>query len=472
MEALAWVSDWILPFLIVLGLLVFVHELGHFLVARWCGVRVEAFSIGFGKELVGWRDRHGTRWKLCLLPLGGYVKFFGDAGAASTADGAAMTEMSPEDKAVCFHHKPLRHRAAIVAAGPAANYLLAIVIFAGLFMTNGRLATEPVVSDVIEGSAAQAAGLLIDDRILSVDGDRVSRFQDLVDIIRLNPGTPIDIAVQRNGETLVLTAVPDVIIEEDDFGQRAIGRLGILHHVTYPVVADISAGSAAAAAGFQPGDRLLAVNDARIRVFDDLVAVVRANPDREITVTVSRGTDIVTLSAVPDPVVTQTGQGRQVTGRLGITHRMAGKPGTRVVHGPVSAVIHAVEHSWGITVMSLRAVGQMLVGDRSVSEMGGPLRIAHLSGEVAQLGIVVLLNFMALLSISLGLINLFPIPVLDGGHLLYYAVEAVRGRPLGPRVQEIGFTVGLALVVGLMLMVTINDVRQGPFLEFLKGIVS
>lgn len=378
MEALGWVSDWIVPFIVVLGILVFIHEMGHFLVARLCGVRVEAFSIGFGPELAGWNDRRGTRWKVCLLPLGGYVKFFGDASAASTPDGDDLQEMSAEERAVCFHHKPLAQRAAVVAAGPAANYLLAIAIFAGLFMTQGQPATDPVVSEVMAGSAAEAAGLQPDDRFVAIDGAAIDRFQELQDIIRLNPGTPITITVERDGRAIDLEAVPDVIVEEDDFGRREIGRLGVQN---------------------------------------------------------------------------KTG------------HRF-------VVHDPISAVASAVDHTWAITAMSLRAVGQIITGERSVKEMGGPVRIAHMSGEVAQRSWLTLINFMGLLSISLGLINLFPIPVLDGGHLLYYAIEAVRGKPLGARAQEVGFTVGLALVVGLMLVVTVNDLSQGPFLDFLTALVS
>ena len=369
--------DYVLPFLIILTVLVFVHELGHFWVARRNGVRVEVFSIGFGPELAGFTDKAGTRWKLSALPLGGYVKMFGDAGAASTP-GEELRHMTPEERKVAFHHKRLGQRAAIVAAGPVANFLFAIIFAALLFMTAGRPFTPPEVGSIIPGSAAAKAGLQPGDRMLELDGSRIDSFEDIQRIVQLSPGEPLPARVQRDGTTLELTLTPDRQEETDRFGNvHAFGRLGI------------------ARAGLE-------------------------------------------------------------TVRL----------------GPLEAVAAAVEHVFVTTGMILKVVGQMISGSRPADEIGGVVRIAHLSGEVSQVGLVAVINFMVMLSINLGLINLFPIPMLDGGHLLFYAIEAIRGRPLGERAQEYGFRIGFALVIGLMLFATWNDLVYFRVVHLVKQIAS
>lgn len=358
-------SDYLLPFLIVLTVLVFVHELGHYLLARWNGVRVEVFSIGFGPELFGWTDKAGTRWKFSLVPLGGYVKMFGDANAASQP-GEDTDQMSAEERAVAFPHKRLGQRAAIVAAGPIANFLFAIVILGGLFMLWGQPYTTPVIDEVRPDTAAAAAGLQSGDRIVAIEGSPVDRFQDVQRVVRLSPGEPLSIVVQRNGERLELTATPTRTTIDDSMGnEHTIGLLGV------------------------------------------------------------------------------TSQGLEYKR-----------------HGPVRAVMAAGEETYNLTVGTLQAVGQIIGGSRSAEELGGPIRIAQMSGEVADAGATNLIWFMAVLSINLGLINLFPVPMLDGGHLMFYAIEAVRGRPLGERAQEYGFRIGLALVLTLMLFVTWNDLAQ------------
>ena len=378
---MAWLIDSMTvvgPFLVVLTVLVFVHELGHYLSARRNGVKVQTFSIGFGPELLGWTDRSGTRWKLSLIPIGGYVKMFGDADATSMP-GEAVEEMTEAEKAVSFFHKRLVQRAEIVAAGPAANFLFAIIVLAGFFMTVGQPFTPADIGEVIAGSAAERAGLKPKDTIVAIDGKAIERFEDIQQIVGLDDGETLQVQVRRNGQELTLTATPSVEEEKDIFGNvHRIGRLGIKR----------------------------------------------------------TGTEFLRRD-------------------------------------PLSAVYRAVGETWNITAGTLTAAGQMVMGRRTADELGGPIAIAQMSGVVARVGVVDLIRFMALLSVNLGLINLFPIPVLDGGHLLFYAAEAIRGRPLGQRAQEYGFRLGLALVLTLMIFVTWNDlVHRTGVIPFLKSLLS
>lgn len=366
-----------LAFVVVLSVLVFVHEWGHYWVARRAGVRIEVFSIGFGPELFGFHDRHGTRWKVSALPLGGYVKMFGDADPASTP-GAGLADMTPEERAVSFHHKPLGARAAIVFAGPAVNFLFAIVVLAGLFSTAGQPYTPADIGEVLPGSAAERAGLMPGDLITAIDGASVARFEEIRQIVSINPGRPLTLEVRRDGAPISVRVTPDVVEMRDRFDNaHPVGRLGIT--------------------------------------------------------------------------------------RAGAEH---------VVHDPATASWEAIREVGGMISGTFTALGQMIEGSRGTEELGGPLRIAQMSGEVAQNGAYSLLWFMAFLSVNLGLINLFPLPMLDGGHLLFYAFEAVRGRPLGARVQEYGFRIGLALVLTLMVFATWNDLVQLRVVDFLRRLIS
>ena len=372
--------DYILPFLLVLTILIFVHELGHYWVAKRCGVKVEVFSIGFGRELFGWTDKSGTRWKIAWLPLGGYVKMFGDADAASTPDRAAESAMSEADRSVSFHHKPLGWRAAIVAAGPLANFAFAILIFAALFLAHGRPFTAPVVGSTIEGMPAAIAGIQAGDRIVAINAARIERFEEIQRVVLFNLDQPLRIDLIRGSQPLRVELRP-IVIEETD-------RLG---------------------------------NSMRLP-------------------------------------------------RLGI--RSAGQRDIETISSPTRAIWLAVEETWTQTVGTLRAVGQMIVGQRGADELSGPLGIAKVSGEAAQSSWAALIALAGTLSISLGLINLFPIPILDGGHLVFYAIEAVRGRPLGPRAQEYGFRVGLVLVVSLMLFATWQDLVRLRIVQYVVSLVS
>ncbi|UEM05883.1 RIP metalloprotease RseP [Skermanella rosea] len=377
MEFLTGLWTYVIPFLVVLTVLVFVHELGHYWVARRNGVRIETFSIGFGPELFGRTDRAGTRWKFSAIPLGGYVKMFGDADAASTPSGAVRT-MTPQEREVSFFHKRLGQRAAIVAAGPIANFLFAIIGLTLLFSLYGQPYTPPDIGTVQEQSAAARAGILPGDVIVEIDGQPIERFEEVQQIVRFNQGTPLALVVERDGSRLPLTVTPEITQITDRMGNtHSIGLLGI--------------------------------------------------------------------------------------GRAGMEYRR---------HDPLTALWQAGRETVNLTVGTLGAVGQMISGSRGTEELGGPLRIAQMSGEVAQSGVVALVWFMAILSVNLGLINLFPIPMLDGGHLLFYAVEAIRGKPLGDRAQEYGFRIGLALVLTLMVFATWNDLVHLRVVDFFRDLIS
>lgn len=371
-------SGYLLPFLILLTVLVFVHEAGHYLVARWNGVRVETFSIGFGPEIFGFNDRHGTRWKFSLIPLGGYVKMFGDRNAASMPDDAAVAAMSAEDRKVAFAEKSVGQRAAIVVAGPVANILFAIVVFAGIFSTVGEPYTPPEIGAVEPGSAADAAGIKPGDRIVSINGSAVHRFEDIRQTVQVGLGAPLKVVVARDGTEIDLDVRPTVVEQQDSLGNSfQLGRLGVQ----------------------------------------------------------SRGLAYVR-------------------------------------HDPATSVWRGVVASWNQVEVAGRAIGQMVAGVRSTKEVGGPLRIAWMTGEVAEGGFLVALTFAAILSVHLGLINLLPVPMLDGGHLLFYAAEALRGRPLGVRAQEYGFRLGLALVFVLFVFATWNDLVHLRVVQFIQGLVT
>ncbi|MFK8251558.1 RIP metalloprotease RseP [Ancylobacter terrae] len=363
-----WLLGYVIPFLFVLTIVVFFHELGHFWVARRAGVRVVAFSLGFGPEIAGFNDRHGTRWKLSAIPLGGYVKFYGDESAASTPDRASLARMSAQEASESFYGKSVAARAAIVAAGPIANFLLAIVIFAGLFMTLGRPILMPVADSVQAESAAARAGIKAGDRIVSIDGTPIESFSDMQRIVSASAGQELSITLDRGGEPVTVAATPDQREVRDSFGN--VHRIGVLG---------------------------------------------------------------ITRSDDPATVRTQR-------------------------YGPVDAVAMGTREVWFVVTRTFDYIGGIFSGRESADQLGGPIRIAQVSGQVATFGLGALLQLTAVLSVSIGLLNLFPVPLLDGGHLLFYAVEALRGRPLSDRAQEVGFRIGLALVLMLMLFATWNDI--------------
>lgn len=389
LELFAVIWDYVIPFLVVLTVLVFVHEMGHYLAARKCGIRVEVFSVGFGREIFGWTDKAGTRWKLSAIPFGGYVKMFGEMqthrdapperenGAQAPADDRSGIATGAPD---AFDSKSLGQRAFVVFAGPLANFLFAIVILAGMFMTVGQPFTPSDIGTVIPNSAAERAGFQPGDVITGIDGTRVERFEQVIRTVQLRPGETLVFQVQRGDREISLTAVPDVLDQKDRFGnQQRIGRLGIS----------------------------------------------RAGTDMKL-----------------------------------------------IKHDPLTAVWRATTETYVLTGSIFSALGQIIRGTRSTKELGGPIRIAEMSGNVWQAGLISVLMFATILSINLGLINLFPVPMLDGGHLLFYAIEALRGRPLGLRAQEYGLRIGIAMVMALMVFATWNDLVQLRVVDFFVNLVT
>ncbi len=364
---------WLVGFALVLGPLVTLHELGHYLVGRIFGIKADAFSIGFGKEIAGWTDKRGTRWKLSMLPLGGYVQFKGDMNPSSMPDGEALEDVSAQDREGVFHFKPVWQRALVVLAGPMMNLLIALAIFAAFFMLFGKPVTiDPTETNVVgkfaEQSAARDGGLEIGDRIISIDGEPVAEFKDIIDRVIIYPGRTVGVGVERDGQKLVVPVTLSDSVEKDQFGNESrVGRLGVF----------------------------------------------------------SQSQEYVSV-------------------------------------GPVEAMYLSVDHSVGLVRMMVTGLGQIFTGDRSVRELGGPIKIAKFSGEQLSLGALPFANFVALISINLAFINLLPIPALDGGHLVFYAAEAVRRKPIGPRGQEMAFRAGMALVLMLMLFVTANDIISLP----------
>lgn len=360
--------EWVLPILFVLTLVVFFHELGHFLVARWCNVDVEAFSIGFGREIFGFTDSKNTRWKIAWLPLGGYVKFRDDLGAASNPDPEALKNMTPEQKAHSFHLKPLWQRALVVAAGPIASFILGIIIFTGIKYTTTEQGPSTLIKEVLKSSAAESAGLQPGDVIKSINGTETVFFNDIFRIVSLSAGDPLSLNIRRGSETLVVNLTPRTAMIDNGFGKQiSVGRIGIA-------------------------------------------------PSDDRTTWVSRN------------------------------HTMG------------TAFTGAVDQTSFIITSTLGYIGKIFTGRESTDKLNGPIGIGKIVNQFSEMGIISTLYIAGLLSVSIGLFNLFPIPLLDGGHLMFYAIEAVRGRPASEKFMEYSFRAGLALLLGLMLLATKNDI--------------
>lgn len=365
-----------IPFLLILTVLVFVHELGHYLAARWNGVRVEVFSIGFGPEIFGWTDKNQTRWKISLFPLGGYVKMFSDANAASQPDAEKIQKMTQEEKQFSLVHKTVWQRIQVSFAGPFANYILAFGVFALLFMVHGQQkpSEEAKIGVVLPHSTAEEAGLKTNDTVIEVNGNPVKTFLDLYTIVRNNPQKELEVIFLRDQERKILTLVPQVKDTKDAQGNHIkVGILGVM-----------------------------------------------------------QGTDLVK-------------------------------------HSFIGSLWHAANYTVSITVQTLQGIGQMLLGKKSTEGLSGPLGIAQMTAEIAKTNWENILFFMAFLSLNLGLINLFPIPMLDGGHLLFYFIEALRGKPVSEKAQENAFRVGLVVILCLFLLSTWNDVTR---LQWLKQLLK
>jgi len=360
----------LLAFVVVLTVIVFIHELGHFQVARWCGVAVKTFSIGFGKELYGWNDRHGTHWRIAAIPLGGYVQFIDDRNPASASAGPSGDDnetLTDEQRKGSFHLKPLWIRAAVVAAGPIYNFILAIAIFSGLFMLQGRTIMEARIAEVQPGTPAAAAGFEADDVILNIDGTEIEGFSDLQRIVSSRVGQELTFIVDRKGTELTLKATPE------------------------------------------------------LRELNDELAGKHRRPV------------------------------------IGIKASRANSKMTHIPVSPLAAIGLGAERTWNTAIGTLSYIGDVISGRQGAEQIGGPVRIADVAGKIAKKDWTFLINFTAFISVSIGLLNLFPIPILDGGHLMFYAIEAIRGKPLSENVQEYCFRIGLALILMLMFLGLWND---------------
>jgi regulator of sigma E protease len=380
MDFISAIPSYAIPFLLVLSILVFVHELGHYLAARFCGVRVEVFSIGFGRELFGYNDKHGTRWKFCWIPLGGYVQMFGDADPSSSMqDDVKVSKLTAKDKKKAFFYKPVWQRAIIVAAGPAINFVYAIIVMAAIFATQGQGYAPAQVGGLVENGAAAKAGMKIGDTITAINGNVIERFGELQRYVAINLDGEITFTVNRNGKMKAFTFRPDIQNQKDNFGfTHQIGRIGVMS------VGNIE----------------------------------------------------------------------------------------RIEHTPFSGLVAAVEETWSMSVATLRAMGQMIVGTRSADEIGGVIRIGAYAKEFSDAGWLSLLMFSAMISVNLGLINLFPIPLLDGGHLMFYAYEALVGKPMPAKVRVAGVRIGYMLVIALMVFATLNDLIQLRVFKYIAQLVS
>jgi regulator of sigma E protease len=463
-----------LGFVFVITLVVFVHELGHFLAARYFGVKVESFSIGFGRAIAGFTDRHGTHWKVGWLPLGGYVKFWGDEGVSSTPDHEKIDRASAAERAGSFHHKPLWQKAIIAVGGPVANFILAIVILTGLFAIVGTPVVTPQIGALSKGAPAERAGFKVGDTVLAIDGKPVTEFQDIITTVGVSQGHELVFRVNRAGQTIDIPVTPEQIEKQDPFGNKVLDAGIGIRPVTPGEVDRVLPGSPAERAGLRAEDIVVAVGKKPVNSWKDLAAGLREANGTPVKLTFYRDefdpklkrdrakkneltlSPLVPASAVADP-------DRFVLESAGFTATVPGAPEseTLVRFGPLEAVARAADTVWFIVVKTLTFIGQLLTGTGDYQQLSGPIGIAQVSGQVLVFfGVVALINLAAVLSVSIGLLNLFPIPMLDGGHLLYYGIEAVRGRPLGERAQELGFRIGFALVVGLMLFATWNDITK------------
>lgn len=361
---------YVVPFVIVLSVVVFFHELGHYLVGRWCGVKIDRFSLGFGPELFAWVDKRGTRWRIAAFPLGGYVKFHGDADVSSAPDAAALARMDGEERRQTLAGQPVLNRAAIVAAGPIANFLLAIVIFTASFAAYGQYVLTPRVGGVEIGSPADLAGFKTGDLIKSANGSAINSFEDLHEAIATSTGLSIDFGLERAGKAMTITAEPTIaLVDLGAFGKRRMGRLGIK-------------------ASTDPSDRRLETC------------------------------------------------------------------------GPALCAAWAVKETWSIVDTTSAYVVGLFAGRESADQVSGAIGVAQVAGEVAKISFLALFTLTAVFSVSVGLMNLLPVPLLDGGHLLFYAIEALRGRPLSERTQEIGLRIGIALVAMLVIFSTSHDILR------------
>lgn len=453
----------VLALAVTLGILVTIHEYGHYWVARRCGVRVLRFSIGFGKPFKSWIDRDGVEWAIAPIPLGGYVKMLGQEDIASVDPRSIPLHQQQES----FAFKPLWQRMAIVAAGPIANFILAIVVFWIINIAYGITGVAPVVHSVVESSPAERAGLQAGDEIVAVDGKETMIWQDVTLQLLSRLGETGDILLgvkpaSGGGDHQVHIPVQDWL--SDASAPDPLGSLGIVQWDIPAVIALVVEGGRAEAGGLLVGDEVLSVNGHAVRGWRHWVELVRSSPELDMHVVVQRGDQTVTLSILPEATTQDSGQ---VTGTIGaavqesaLTDLIPPEMQREIHYNPISAVVPALAETWNKSVFVLDSIKKMVVGLISVKNINGPITIAQVAGETATYGLDVYLGFLAILSISLGVLNLLPIPVLDGGHLLYYLIEGIIRRPVPERIQELGLQLGILLISGIMVLAVYNDVTR------------
>ncbi len=441
--------NYIIPFIVALGVLILIHELGHYLVARWCGVKVLRFSIGFGRPLLKYRGTSETEWALAAFPLGGYVKMLGEGD----------DEVEEHESHRAFNRQPVRRRFAIVAAGPIANLLLAVVLYWGLYV-GGSDELRPLIAPTeMEVSLARDAGVRDGDLVLSVNGDEVKSWQDLRwallrhvidrDEVRLMVRT-------RSGDDAV--RVLDLRnFSIDDIGKEdPVSLMGLRPTSVPALIEHVEEDGAAAKAGLLEGDEIVAIDDKAVSVIHEVVEIVRASPGQTRKITVLRGEEERTFSVAVDEKQIKDGVTIGIIGVRFDTSALF----ARVSYGPFDALAHAVRLTWETSALTLKSIGQMIVGNISLKNVSGPIAIADFAGKSAQHGLAAFIRFLAFISISLGILNLLPIPVLDGGHLLYYAVEFIKGSALSDRVVELGQKIGIAILFMLMAFALYNDINS------------
>lgn len=442
----------LLAFLVTLAILIVIHELGHYLVARWAGVKVLRFSVGFGKVVASRVDRHGTEWSLSAIPLGGYVKMLDEREAP-----VAEAELGR-----AFNRQSLGARTAIVAAGPLANFLLAIALFWGLFLS-GVPIIKPLLGTPPAGSPAALAGIQAGDTVLAINGEAVESWQDVHWLVLKHAydddGLRVDTRTPTGGERDHVVRIDE---RGEGFEQSPLRALGLVRYLPPldAVLGELVGDGAASRAGLMPGDRVLAVDGEAIENWEALVERIRAAPGRPLRFEIERAGRPVTATVVPDSVEIE-GVG---TGRIGAAPHL--DPGFLAMiqgearYGPVESFMRALQRTWDLSIFSLKMLGRMIVGEASIKNLSGPITIADYAGQSAQTGLASFIAFLALVSLSLGVLNLLPVPLLDGGHLLYYFAEFLTGRPVSERIQEIGQKIGIGLLGLLMFFALYNDLQR------------
>jgi regulator of sigma E protease len=442
----------VVAFLVTLGVLVVFHELGHYVVARWCGVKVLRFSVGFGRVLASRRvGPDQTEWALSAIPLGGYVKM------ADEREG----DVAPSDLPRAFNRQIVWKRIAIVAAGPIANLLLAVVLYAGTYMAGipGQLA---LLAEPVPATAAAAAGLRGGDLVVTLDGDAVQSWQDLRwRLLRAQGRDSVSLGVAakdaRAGDTPVVRVLALSGVRPADWEGNATAVLGLRPDSGAPLVSEVVAGKPAAQAGLAKGDRITAIGDVLMRSPSDVAAATNASPGIPLTFRIERAGSPLELVVTPEAAV----QGSKTIGlaglRLSVDPETAKRLAVTVRFGVVDALVQGARKTWELSTFTLKMLGRILTGDASVRNISGPLTLADFAGQSAQAGTLVFVGYLALISISLGVLNLLPVPLLDGGHLLYYFAEVVKGSPVSDRVFEVGQRIGMAMLAVLMALALFND---------------